>query len=185
MDADDDTVGIEKHVDGFAKPQIFGRHRKMDGLARQRAPRKILQPTNRSRRQLRGHQHHRSIIQQRQFLPDSRNDAVNIGMVIVIDRRVIGDPDQLGLLQGGMGIGGKMQVSGRQTLCNQRVQSRLEQRRLAQVQSGDDIGLIIKAGHLVPELRQTGRSDRSQMPQADNSNPHDARPANTHSLACR
>ena len=64
-------------------------------------------------RQLRRDQHERAVAQmreqQRRTLP---NDRLDVGAVVVVDRRVERDPDDVGAGDGGRDVGGEAQASG-------------------------------------------------------------------------
>ena len=98
-----------------------------------------------------------------------------IRAILVIDRRVEGDPDEIGIGNSGR-VGGERQEARRRPGLDQIVETRLEQRRLTARQAGDDVRIGIQTNGREPGPGQAGGRNRAQVPEALNADLHGSRP---------
>ena len=93
--ADDDAAGISEHLDRLAKPQVFRRAGEGDGPAAGLTRERLLQCRDRTDGKLRRHEHHRAVLQVRKQHFCLPQHSVDIGAVLLVDGRVVADPDDI------------------------------------------------------------------------------------------
>ena len=115
--------------------------------------------------QLRGNQNERAFRQMRQRAAKIGQNIFHVRFVVLIDRRVVAQPEHVGIGAGDFGIGGEGKFLGGESGGDEFVQARFEQRRLAGIQLGDIRGVKIQSddGEM---LRATRGGDAAEMPEA-------------------
>src|SRR5262249_23281217 len=83
-----------------------------------------------------------------------------------------GDPEYLGVGQGGAGVGGERQVAARQAGRNQVVEAGLVQGRLTPAQVVDELAVEVEADDVVSCFRQAGRRHAAEVPQPEHGHAH-------------
>ncbi len=103
----------------------------------------------------------------RQGAPQVGKHKFNIRLVVVIHRRVVTEPQNVGTGAGCGGVGGERQPFCGEAGGDEFVEARLEERRLAGFELRDICGVKVQANH--PKMPgAASRRDASQMPQAEN-----------------
>ena len=95
------------------------------------------------------------------------HDELAVGAILVVDRRVVGHPDDVGRCRGAGKVGGEGEAAGSDPPGQQRIEIRLEQRRAPFVQCRDSRGVAVVAVHCAAGIRQAGRGDAAEMPEAE------------------
>src|ERR1700686_487587 len=108
----------------------------------------------------------------------------DIGDVVVIDRRIEIDPEQIGRRHGSSNIIGEAERATLQALRQQSIEAGLEQRRLAGVELGRLPRCLRKTNCRYPSRCETCSRDRSEMPKTVDADLHD-RTSRTQGLAIR
>ena len=164
-DADDDALGFFKCVNRLAEPEIFRRAGEM------KLRKFLFQLGAGADGQLRGNQNQRAGGQMRQGAAQIAEDEVHVRFVVVIDRRVVGEPEHVGVRAGGFRVGREGKFFGGEAGGDQFVQARFQQRRLAGIQFRD-----IRRVKIQPDdrkmFRATRRRDAAEMPEAEDGDIH-------------
>ena len=168
-DADDDAIRLQEDVDGLAQPEVLGRVGQRD------AGRRVgLQQRRRADGQLRGDEDDGAVVQQRQQRADAVQDVVDVRVVVGVDRRVVGDPDQLRATHRLGGVGDRAQAAVLQPVGDHLLEAGLEQRRDAARQVLDDGAVGVVRGDVVADRRQRGGRHGSEVPQSGDADSHGA-----------
>jgi hypothetical protein len=117
-------------------------------------------------RQLRGDDHERAVGQRREQLPHAAQDPFDVGVVLVVDRRVEGHPRPHGARQLPC-LGREAQARG--VTLEQLGEARLGHRRASRGEVRDDRRVGVHGDDLVARLGQAGGRHASQVPEADHS----------------
>src|SRR3977135_4539047 len=96
----------------------------------------------------------------------------DIGEVVVIDRRIEIDPEQIGRRHGCSNIIGKAERATLQALRQQSIEAGLEQRRLAGVELGRRRRCLRKTNRRNAARREARSRHRAKVPQAVDANRH-------------
>ena len=94
---DDDPFRFGENPDGIAEPEIFRRigERNLAPLCGRREI--MLQQRRATDRHLRGNQHDGAVLQIRKRQPDAIKNVTDVSDIIIIDRGIESDPEDLGI----------------------------------------------------------------------------------------
>lgn len=121
--------------------------------------------------QLRGDQHQRAFRLVRQTAAQFLQDKFHVGFVVIVDGRVVGEPENVRVGAGGFRVVGEAQIFLRETGGEEFVKARLEQRRFAFIEPRDVGGVEVEAGH-GEMFRAAGRINTTEMPESDDGDFH-------------
>ena len=171
--ADDDAVGLLEVVDGGAFAQELGVG--YDGELSVRAP-----FGDDARHLVAGADGHGRLGDDHLVAVEHRGDVLGglehvgeIGMAVAAPRgRADGDEHRLGRRYGASEVGREGQPVLAHVLVDQLRQSRLEDRHLAARQRSDLVGVVVDAGHGVPEIGKAGPRYEADISGADHCHAH-------------
>jgi hypothetical protein len=98
-------------------------------------------------------------------------NKINVGAVIVVDRGIVGDPENIGIAAAVGCIVGEAEAMASEALDNQVVQAWLEQRGLAEIELRNISGVEIEADD-VEVVCATGGRHAAEMPESENGDFH-------------
>jgi hypothetical protein len=172
LDAEDDALGVAEDVDGLAQPQVLGGVGEVQALVGPVGA----EPPREADRHLRGDQHQRAAAQGGRDLLQPGADEGHVGLVAVVDRRVVRHPQHVGAGQRLGRVGGEGQRLGGQPFGDQVVEARLVQRRLALAQLVDQLAVPVEADDAVARAGQAGGGDAAEVPQSVDGDSHPCLP---------
>ena len=152
-------------LDGFAEPQVLGRIGEAHAPAGCDGGEALSQRPRRAYRELRRNQHYGAISQVREQRFHLGSYIGMISPVLVVDRCVEGDPDEIRVGHDG-GVGRERQAPLGKTGRHEFRQTRLVQRWLALRETGHDSGVRVEADGLEASAGQACGRYGAEVPQA-------------------
>ncbi len=133
----------------------------------------MLERRDRSHRQLRRREHERVIAQEREDVLGRVEHRGDIGVVVVVDRSVEGDPDDVGIDERVGWIGREPQRRLLEPHADEFGESGFGDRRLPQRKIRDGGRVAVESDDIVPHRRKRCGRHRSQMPEPVDANLHE------------
>jgi hypothetical protein len=171
--ADDDAIGLGEHLDRASQPEILGRRGEAHPPAARGRGERLLETAHATDGELRGDQDDRAVAKVRERLPGRLEHCVDVRAILLVDRRVAGEPDHVRAGDGLGDRGRERQPLRREALADQRVEPGLGDGRPAVRQRVDRRGLGIPRRDVMAGAGHTGRDHRAEVPQTEDGDVHE------------
>src|SRR6266404_2192059 len=169
----DDPLRLGENPDGIPEPEIFRRIGEGNLATFCDCCEILLQQHRATDRHLRGNQDDGAVLQIRKRKPDAIKNVTDVSDIIIIDRGVEADPDEVSRRDRPRYVLRESERTTFQTLFDQSVKAGLKQRRLPGVQFSCSLQRLRKTNGRNP-LRGEARSrHRAKMPQTVDADLHD------------